>query len=88
MQQFLIIFTLLCQFPYVSADFDRFSLGLEPMPYTALALMAQYLNVRKRKLGTMYCIIIQRGNADFWVTAHEGFLHGQLKLLPINLARQ
>ncbi len=31
-------------------------LGLEPMPYTSVALMAQYLNVRQGKLGT---IIIQ-----------------------------
>ncbi len=38
----------------VSTDIDHFPLGLEPMPYTALALMIQYLNVRQRKLGTMY----------------------------------
>jgi hypothetical protein len=27
--------------------------GLEPMPHTSVALMAQYLNVRQRKLGTI-----------------------------------
>ena len=31
-------------------------MGLEPMSLTSVALMAQYLNVRQRKLGT---IIIQ-----------------------------
>jgi hypothetical protein len=31
-------------------------LGLEPMPYTSVALMARYLNVSQSKLGT---IIIQ-----------------------------
>ncbi len=36
--------------------------GLEPMPHTSMALMAQYLNVRQRKLGT---IIIQ---TFFWRT--------------------
>ncbi len=37
----------------VSTDIDHFPLGLEPMPYTSEALVAQYLNVRQRKLGTI-----------------------------------
>ncbi len=40
----------------VSIDIDHFPLELEPMPYTSVALVAQYVNVRQRKLGT---IIIQ-----------------------------
>ncbi len=36
----------------VSTDIDHFPLGLEPMPYTSVALVA-YLNVRLRKLGTI-----------------------------------
>jgi hypothetical protein len=35
---------------------NHFHLGLEPMPYTSVALQAQYLNVRQSKLGT---VIIQ-----------------------------
>ncbi len=33
----------------VSTDIDHFPLGLEPMLYTSVALVAQYLNVRQRK---------------------------------------
>jgi hypothetical protein len=40
----------------VSIDIDHFPLELEPMHYTSVALVVQYLNVRQRKLGT---IIIQ-----------------------------
>ncbi len=37
----------------VSKDVDHFPLGLEPMPYTSVALMGQYLNVSHGKLGTI-----------------------------------
>ncbi len=51
----------------VSTDIDHFSLGLEPMPYTSVALVAQYLNVRQRKLGTIIIQtvhILQHDSAD------------------------
>jgi hypothetical protein len=40
---------------------------LEAMPYTSVALTAQYMNVRQRKLGTIIIIIVhilQHDNAD------------------------
>ena len=59
-------------------------LGLEPMPCISVALMAQYLNVRQRKLGT---IIIQT------VLHHDRADKGRTfsstsNLLPNNPARQ
>ncbi len=51
----------------VSTDIDHFPLGLEPMPYTSVALMAQYLNVRQSKLGTIIIQtvhILQHDSAD------------------------
>jgi hypothetical protein len=61
------------------------------MPYKSVALMAQYLNVCKRKLGTIIIQtvhIIQYDSADTGLMAKiVFFLHGQLKLLPFNLAR-
>ena len=51
----------------VSTDIDHFPLGLEPMPYTSVALVAQYLNVRQRKLGTIIIQtvhILQHDSAD------------------------
>jgi hypothetical protein len=42
-------------------------LGLEPMPCISVALMAQYLNVRQRKLGTINILtvhILQHDSAD------------------------
>ena len=41
--------------------------GLEPVPYTSVALMAQYLNVHQRKLGTIIIQtvhILQHNSAD------------------------
>ncbi len=40
---------------------------LEPMAYTSVALVAQYLNIRQRKLGTIVIQtvhILQHGSAD------------------------
>jgi hypothetical protein len=40
---------------------------LEPMPYTSVALVAQYLNVRQRKLGIIIIQtvhILQHDSAD------------------------
>ncbi len=51
----------------VSTDNDHLPLGLEPMPYTSVALVAQYLNVRQRKLGTIIVqtvLILQHDSAD------------------------
>ncbi len=45
--------------------------GLEPMPRTSEALMAQYLNVRQRKLGT---IIIQTVH----ILQHDSAVTGSL----------
>jgi hypothetical protein len=60
------------------------------MHYTSATLKAQYLNVRQRRLGNIIIQtvnILQHESADHKVTAHERFLQGQLKLFPINLAR-
>jgi hypothetical protein len=62
--------------------------GLEPMLHATVALTAQYMNVRQRKLGT---IIIQTVNILSAVTDSlpEGeFVHGHSSLLPNYLARQ
>ncbi len=51
----------------VSTDIDHSPLGLEPMPCTSVALVAQYLNVRQRKLGTIIIQtvhILQHDSAD------------------------
>jgi hypothetical protein len=53
-------------------------LELEPLPYTSVALMAQYLNVRQRKLGTIIIQtvhILQNESCGHRVTALEGFSH-------------
>ncbi len=60
-------------------------MGLEPMPYTSVALMGQYQNVRQRKWGTNIIRTVHILQHD---SAQEEFYHDQLKLLPINLARQ
>jgi hypothetical protein len=65
--------------------------GLEPMPRTSEALMAQYLNVRQRKLGTIIIqtVHILQLNSAVTGTLPDGeFLYGQPSLLPINLAWQ
>ncbi len=65
-------------------------LGLEPMPYTSVALMAQYLNVHMRKLDIIpfRLSITYSMMCGHKFTAQEGLLHGQLKLLLINLAQR
>jgi hypothetical protein len=72
-------------FERLKLDFDFFHQGLEPVSFTSVALMTQ------RKLGTIIIQtvqILQHGSADTEFPAQGGFLHGQLKLLPNNLARQ
>jgi hypothetical protein len=60
------------------------------MPYTSVALMAHYFNVREHKLGTIVIQTVQILSHDSADTGSlpmdEEFLHGQLKLLLINLA--
>jgi hypothetical protein len=64
-------------------------MGFEPIPYISMALMAKLLNVSQRKLGTIIIQTVRILQHDStMVTAHERFLHDQLKLLPTNLARQ
>jgi hypothetical protein len=58
--------------------------GLEPLPTTSVALTAQYLNVLQHKLGTVIIQTIQSGHR---LTVQRKFLHGQLNLISINLAR-
>jgi hypothetical protein len=43
----------------VRTDIDHFSLGLEPLRYISVALKAQYLNVRQRKLGIIVIRTVQ-----------------------------
>ncbi len=65
--------------------------GLERMPRTSKALMAQYLNVRQRKLGTIIIqtyLIVQHDSAITGSLPNGEVLHGQPNILPINLARQ
>ena len=50
-----------------SAQIDHYPLGLEPMPYTSVALTSQYLNVHQRKLDTIIIQnvhILQHDSAD------------------------
>jgi hypothetical protein len=57
-------------------------LGLEPMPCISVALMAQYLNVRQRKLGTIIIQtvhILQHDSEDTDSLPKRDFRHGQLK---------
>ncbi len=65
--------------------------GLEPMPHATVALTAQYLNVRQRKLGTIIIQtvrILQHESAVTDSLPEEEFLHGHSNLLPNDLARQ
>jgi hypothetical protein len=51
----------------VRTDIDHFHLGFEPKPYTSVALIAQSLNVRQHKLGTIIVQtvhILQHDSAD------------------------
>jgi hypothetical protein len=63
------------------------------MPLTSMALMAQYLNFRQRKLGTIIIQtvhILQHESAatGLMSIAHGGLFQAQSKLLPINPALQ
>ncbi len=51
---------------YRYGHIGHFPLGLEPMPYTSVALMAQDLNVRQRTLGSIIIqtIYLQHDSAD------------------------
>ncbi len=65
--------------------------GLEPMLRTSEALMAKYLNVRQRKLGTVNIQTVHSVQHDSAITGslpNGEVLHGQPNILPINLARQ
>ena len=53
--------------------------GLEPMPHVTVALTAQYLNVRQRKLGTIIIQtvrILQHESAVTYSLPEEEFVHG------------
>ena len=61
------------------------------MPHATVALTAQYLNVRQRKLGTIIIQtvrILQHESAVTDSLPEEEFLHGHSNLLPNDLARQ
>jgi hypothetical protein len=61
------------------------------MPHATVALTAQYLNVRQRKLGTIIIQtvrILQHESAVTDSLPEEEFVHGHSNLLPIDLARQ
>ncbi len=63
--------------------------GLEPMSRVSVALIAQYLNVRQRKLGTIIIQtsvhILQHDSADTGSVPMKDFLkHNPIKLLPNN----
>jgi len=65
--------------------------GLEPMPHVTVALTAQYLNVRQRKLGTIIIQtvrILQHESAVTDSLPEEEFMHGHSNLLPNDLACQ
>jgi hypothetical protein len=47
------------------------------MPQATVALTAQYLNVRQRKLGTIIPIILQHESAVTDSLPEEEFVHGQ-----------
>ncbi len=59
----------------VEVSVDISLLGLEPMPYTSVALIAQYLNVRQRKLGTIIfqTVHIQLPKKDVWMANSNYF---------------
>ncbi len=53
--------------------------GLEPMPHATVALTAQYLNVRQRKLGTIIIqtvSILQHESAVTDSLPEDEFVHG------------
>ncbi len=53
--------------------------GLEPMPHATVALAAQYLNVRQRKLGTIIIQTVRILQHESLVTdslPEEDFVHG------------
>jgi hypothetical protein len=63
-------------------------LGIKPMSHISVALMAQYLNVRQRKLGTIIIQTVhirQHNRADTGSVPVEDL--SQSKLLPNNPAR-
>ena len=61
------------------------------MPHATVALTAQYLNVRQRKLGTIIIQTVRILQHESAVTDSlpEGeFVHGHSNLVPNDLARQ
>ncbi len=61
-------------------------MGLETMPCTSEALMAQYLNVRQRKLGTIIIQTVRILQHDSAVTGslpNGDFLQGQPKYFQL-----
>ena len=61
------------------------------MPHVTVALTAQYLNVRQRKLCTIIIQtvrILQHESAVTDSLPEEEFVHGHSNLLPNNLARR
>ena len=61
------------------------------MPHMTVALTAQYLNVRQRKLCTIIIQtvrILQHESAATDSPSEEEFVHGHSNLLPNDLARQ
>jgi hypothetical protein len=65
--------------------------GLEPLPHATVALTAQYLNVRQRKLGTIIIQtvhILQHESAVTDSLPEGEFVHGHSNLLPNDFARQ
>ena len=61
------------------------------MPHVTVALTAQYLNVRQRKLGTIIIQtvrILQHESAVTDSLPEEEFVHGHSNLFPNDLARQ
>ncbi len=61
------------------------------MPHATVALAAQYLNVRQRKLGTnviQIVYILQHESAVTDSLPEREFVHGHSNLLPNDLARQ
>jgi hypothetical protein len=58
------------------------------MSHISVALMAQYLNVRERKLGArVHSHILQHDSANTGSLPEEDFVKHNPKLLPYNLAR-
>jgi hypothetical protein len=61
------------------------------MSHSSVALTAQYLNVRRRKLGTFIIqtvYILQHESAVTGSLSEGEFVHGHSILLPNNLARR